>query len=78
MEWRDAGKWILVLAIGGTIAAISQIVITQYVKTTAQAVAKAEVERVITAAAQQLHAQQVTTPPPQRLPQKRDGYTLNL
>jgi hypothetical protein len=80
MEWKEAGKWILVIAAGGVIATILEMVITNKIAVEAKAAAHTEVERVITAAVQQLQAQQQQPikPPQYVQPQKQEGYIYQI
>jgi hypothetical protein len=78
MEWKEAGKWILVIAAGGVIATILEMVITNKIAVEAKAAAHAEVERVVTAAVQQLQAQQQPKPPQYVQPQKQEGYIYQM
>lgn len=54
MEWKEMAKWIGVIAIGGAVATVFEMVITNKIHAEATAAARAEVDRVITAAMQQL------------------------
>ena len=80
MEWREAGKWILVIAAGGVIATILEMVITNKIAVEAKAAAHAEVERVITAAVQKLQAQQQQPVKPSQYveQQKQNGYIYQI
>jgi hypothetical protein len=69
MDWKEGAKWIAVIALGGVLSSVLEMVITRYVKragemvitkyvtATASSVAHEEVERTLTAAVQRMQAQ---------------------
>jgi mannose/fructose/N-acetylgalactosamine-specific phosphotransferase system component IID len=77
MDLKTGAKWIGILVAAGLISTVIEIALTRYVKVAATQAAKEETERIITAAVQQLQAQQ---PQPRVMPEteKSSGYAVNI
>lgn len=70
MDWKEMAKWVGVIAIGGAVATVFEIIITNKIHAEATAAARTEVDRVISAAVQQIQtarAPQLSSPQTSRL-----------
>lgn len=59
MDWKEAAKWVGILVAAGLISAVIEVFIEERIRGTARAEARAEVDRVVSAALEQIRAQQL-------------------
>jgi hypothetical protein len=77
MDWKEGLKWVAVIAAGGTVAAVMELLITGYVKQQAQIAAQQQIQTLLAQAAQAKQARAQTPPPPS--PQENSlGYPIMM
>ena len=59
MDWKEAAKWVGILVAAGLISAVIEVLIEERIRGTARAESRAEVDRVVSAALEQIRAQQL-------------------
>jgi len=78
MDWKEGAKWFGILVGAGLISTVIEMALTRYVKVAATQAAHEEVERVVTAAVQQLQARPAQPRIVQQENQSLSGYAVNL
>jgi hypothetical protein len=71
MEWKEAGKWFLVIVAAGVVGELISMLIEKQVSTVAKAETREEMENIVNAAVQNLQSPRVVpsvTSPPVKQP----------